>query len=123
MFNLNCFSKSLMNMQMHTLQYCLYDLQWYPEVTHHSPNTPIVLVGTKVDLRDDKDAVAKLQKMNLSPLSKNDGIKLQKDIRATKYVECSALTQYGLTNVFDEAIKAVWNPALTNKKKKACTLL
>ena len=35
--------------------------QWYPEVSHHCPQTPIVLVGTKLDLRDDKATIDKLR--------------------------------------------------------------
>lgn len=31
--------------------------KWYPEVSHHCPNTPIILVGTKADLREDRDTV------------------------------------------------------------------
>jgi len=27
--------------------------KWFPEVSHHCPNTPVILVGTKLDLRDD----------------------------------------------------------------------
>ncbi|MBA0811657.1 hypothetical protein Gohar_003533 [Gossypium harknessii] len=28
--------------------------KWIPELRHYAPNVPIVLVGTKLDLRDDK---------------------------------------------------------------------
>ncbi|KAK8612670.1 hypothetical protein V6N13_092781 [Hibiscus sabdariffa] len=27
---------------------------WIPELRHYAPNVPVVLVGTKLDLRDDK---------------------------------------------------------------------
>ena len=47
----------------------------------------------------------------------------QKDIQAVKYVECSALTQKGLKQVFDEAIKAVLEPKKKKDKKQPCLLL
>jgi cell division control protein 42 len=39
-----------------------------------------------------------------------------------RYVECSALTQRGLKNVFDEAIVAALEPPVEKKKKK-CAIL
>jgi GTPase SAR1 family protein len=65
-------------------------------VTHHCPNTPIVLVGTKSDLREDKDTIAKLKEKNLNPITYPQGLQLCKDLKLNIYLECSALNQKGL---------------------------
>jgi GTPase SAR1 family protein len=44
-------------------------LQWYPEVRHHCPSTPIILVGTKLDLREDKETIEKLKDKKLAPIT------------------------------------------------------
>ena len=38
----------------------------------------------------------------MAPIQYSQGIAMSKDIGAVKYLECSALTQKGLKNVFDE---------------------
>lgn len=54
--------------------------QWYPEVRHHCPNTPIILVGTKLDLRDDKDTIEKLKEKKLTPITYPQGLAMAKEI-------------------------------------------
>ena len=98
-------------------------LQWFPELAHHCPNTPIILVGTKLDLREDKETIEKLREKKLSPITNPQGLAMTKEIRAVKYLECSALTQKGLKNVFDEAIRAVLCPKAKPKKNKGCVVL
>eukprot|EP00116_Pleurobrachia_bachei_P013383 sb/3473645/ len=50
--------------------------KWSPEVRHHCPNVPIVLVGTKWDLREDKNTLDKLKQNKQSPVSQAQGISL-----------------------------------------------
>jgi Ras-related C3 botulinum toxin substrate 1 len=98
--------------------------KWYPEVSHHCPNTPILLVGTKLDLREDKETIERLREKGLAPITYEQGMAKAKEINAVKYLECSALTQKGLKNVFDEAIRAVIAPPPKPKKKKGgCQIL
>lgn len=76
--------------------------KWFPEVHHHCPGVPCLIVGTQTDLRDDPSVREKLGKQKMSPVRKEDGEKMAKELGAVRYVECSALTQYKLKDVFDE---------------------
>lgn len=97
--------------------------KWQPEITHHCPKTPWLLVGTQNDLRSDQTTVQKLQKANNKPITTDDADALAKGLKAVKYVECSALTQKGLKDVFDEAILAALEPPSQGTKSRKCQLL
>ena len=58
-----------------------------------SNNSGKCSVRFQIDLRDDAATVEKLAKNKQKPLSLEMGEKLAKELRAVKYVECSALTQ------------------------------
>lgn len=53
-------------------------------------------------MRDDPQVREKLSKQKMQPVRKEDGERMAKDLGAVKYVECSALTQFKLKDVFDE---------------------
>jgi Ras-related C3 botulinum toxin substrate 1 len=98
--------------------------KWVPEVKHHCPDSKILLIGTKIDLREDADALTRLNERGLKPITAEEGNKLAKEIGAVCYVECSALTQKGLKTVFDEAIKCILFPDdKGGKKRSGCILV
>lgn len=76
--------------------------KWFPEVHHHCPGVPCLIVGTQIDLRDDPQVLEKLARQKQRPITAEQGERLARELGAVKYVECSALTQKGLKNVFDE---------------------
>ena len=82
-----------------------YKVQWHPEIEHHAPNVPIILVGTKLDLREDRSTAEGLRSKKMEPVSYEQALSVAKEIKAVKYLECSALTQRNLKSVFDEAIR------------------
>ncbi|XP_016423856.1 ras-related C3 botulinum toxin substrate 1-like [Sinocyclocheilus rhinocerous] len=92
--------------------------KWYPEVRHHCPDARIILVGTKLDLRDDKDTIEKLKKKKQTPITYHQGLAVAERIGAVKYLKCSALTQKGLKMVFDEAVLAVLDPSPVKKRER-----
>jgi len=96
--------------------------KWVPEIQHHAPNVPIVLVGTKSDLRKDDSTIKQLNSRNQTMVTVENAHRMAKEIGAVSFLECSALTQEGLKQVFDDAIRA----AMTQPKKqsgKKCELL
>ena len=83
-----------------------------------STQVPFILVGTKLDLRNDPETVARLQQKRRMPVNSEDGMQLARELGAYKYIECSALTQQGLKGVFDDSIRCVLDAMKKPKKKK-----
>jgi len=95
--------------------------KWIPEIRHHCPDAPILLIGTKLDLRDDPETLRQLSNDGKQPILKNNAQRVANKIRAVKYLECSALTQQGLKQVFEEAVRAVLSPKPV-RHKKSCVI-
>jgi GTPase SAR1 family protein len=41
--------------------------KWHAEIRAHCPSSPIILVGTKLDLRSKSDVIANLKKNGMFP--------------------------------------------------------
>ncbi|KAH9314917.1 hypothetical protein KI387_023544, partial [Taxus chinensis] len=100
--------------------------KWIHELRHYAPGIPVVLVGTKLDLREDENLAENVCSI---PITTAQGEELRKKIGASAYIECSAKTQQNIKAVFDEAIRVVIQPPEhrnnTRKKRKslnACTI-
>jgi len=79
--------------------------KWAPEINHYVSGVPHILVGTKVDLREEKHPDPNSGKFE--PISPDQGAQLAKDIRATKYMEISSKTGQGINALFEEAVNLV----------------
>lgn len=97
--------------------------KWYEEIKFHAAGVPIVLVGTKSDLRNDSEMISHLRSQGKEIVSKERAMEKKKEIQAVEYVECSALTQEGLKNVFDVAIRAALAPKKKKEKKSKCCIM
>ncbi|CAL4130412.1 unnamed protein product, partial [Meganyctiphanes norvegica] len=98
--------------------------RWYPEVRHHCPNVPILLVGTKQDIRDDPEALAKqkLSDLKARAITTVEGNAMAQQLKAVAYMECSSRTQIGLKDVFVNAAKVALYPPKKPKKKRNCVI-
>jgi len=93
---------------------------WGLNYLSHYSTVPIILVANKIDLRCDQDTIDRMrERYNRGPISYEEGSEKAKEIKAACYVECSALTQKGLNEVFEEAIRAVIYPAEPLKEEKS----
>jgi len=100
--------------------------KWFPEVSHHCPNTPIVLLGTKSDLREDTGTLERLKAKKQSPISKEQIETMENDIRAIGYFEISSYNGDGISTVPKELIRLLLlnedNMARNTNKKSRCSI-
>ncbi|CAK6442291.1 unnamed protein product [Pipistrellus nathusii] len=80
--------------------------KWVPEVRRHCPRAPVLLVGTQSDLREDVKVLIELDKAKEKPVPEEAARLCAEQVKAAAYIECSALTQKNLKEVFDAAIVA-----------------
>jgi Ras-related C3 botulinum toxin substrate 1 len=85
--------------------------KWVPELSHHAPGVPIILLGTKTDLRD------------ASSVTDAEARAAAKTLGMATYIEVSAKQEGGSSNackaLFDEAARTALAGKGKRKKKKS----
>ncbi|MCJ1462875.1 Rho GTPase [Pseudocyphellaria aurata] len=79
---------------------------WYPEVAHFCPETPIILLGLKSDLRTKRTCIDLLNAQGLTPVTPEQGQGVAKKMKAM-YMECSSKEMQGVDEVFELAVNEV----------------
>jgi len=125
--------------------------KWVPEAQQYAPNAPYIIVGTKVDLRAkaaesyggaqggygagaqsygnqgyggygyDQGYGNQYYDQSAQFVDKAQGQALAQQVGAVAYLECSALTQEGLKQVFDVAVRTAMGRQQPNGG--CCTIL
>jgi len=89
---------------VHKPSYEAIRIKWFPEIRHYIPNVPYMLVGTKLDLREE---LSKNPSDEYDLVSTELGQAMCDEIKAIKYIEASAKTKQNLDTIFHEAVGAV----------------
>jgi small GTP-binding protein len=77
--------------------------KWIPEIRHYCPHTPVVLVATKKDLREQNGSRRFLEKFGQASLQTDEGRVMCTRVRADAYVESSSKTFDGVQMLFQIA--------------------
>ncbi|CAG7832332.1 unnamed protein product [Allacma fusca] len=86
-----CFSVDAINSYENVI------FRWLPDVYSKCPMASLILVGTKLDLREGTPL----------PVASFQGLQLAKEIRANCYFECSAKFQVSIAQIFQAAVRTV----------------
>ncbi|XP_054253095.1 rho-related GTP-binding protein Rho6 [Indicator indicator] len=66
--------------------------KWKTEILDYCPNTRVLLIGCKTDLRTDLSTLMELSHQKQAPISYEQGCAAARQLGAESYLECSAFT-------------------------------
>ncbi|KAG0952264.1 hypothetical protein G6F29_007249 [Rhizopus arrhizus] len=96
--------------------------RWLPEVTHFCENVPKLLVGTKLDYRQNQDEIKRLGSVGQRLITEEEGRQLAKEIGAS-YYECSAMQNINVDLVIEAATRAAVAGSMKKLHKRFCKIL
>jgi len=91
--------------------------KWVPEIRKRMGDVPIVLVGTKIDLRDDPVTRKKLLMKKKMPISYEQGELMARKMGCVTYIETSSMKGIG----FSDMTQVIVSCSLAFKERHAKT--
>ncbi|KAJ8385165.1 hypothetical protein AAFF_G00192160 [Aldrovandia affinis] len=84
--------------------------RWIGEVREHLPKAPVLVVATQTDHRE-------VGPNQVACIPSSHGKQLAQDIHARGYLECSALSNRGVQQVFECAVRTAINQGKRGKRR------
>ncbi|XP_029357906.1 rho-related GTP-binding protein RhoH [Echeneis naucrates] len=85
--------------------------KWIAEVRENLPRVPVLVVATQTDLRE-------VGTHRGNCMSAADGRRLAHDIHAKGYLECSSISNRGVQQVFEYAVRTAVNQARKQTRRR-----
>ncbi|XP_008825462.1 rho-related GTP-binding protein RhoH [Nannospalax galili] len=85
--------------------------KWISEIRSNLPCTPVLVVATQTDQRE-------MGPHRASCINAIEGKRLAQDVRAKGYLECSALSNRGVQQVFECAVRTAVNQARRRNRRR-----
>lgn len=84
--------------------------KWINEVREHLPKVPVLVVATQTDLREMGSRV--------SCITPAQGRQVAQEVNAKGYLECSSLSNRGVQQVFESAVRRAVNQARKQARRR-----
>jgi len=96
--------------------------KWGPELRYYLPETPIILVGTKKDLRRELSTMNELGREKQEIVKSSEGRLMAAQLHALEYFECSSKANEGVRELFDYAVRSI-RIEDSKKRRQFCPFL
>ncbi|KAF9901103.1 Rho GTPase, partial [Lobosporangium transversale] len=98
--------------------------KWIQEVQVYCPDTPVILVGMKKDLRDEYEQAANTEQPKTTRfVTTAEAERVAQEIGARNHLECSALTGDGVDDVFEAATRGALTQGNQSQESGCCVIL
>ena len=90
---------------------------------HFCPDTPVIVVGTKTDLRTNEITISEQSYLEQQQVLSSDGRRVATRIAAVAYHECSAKNSDGVRELFETATRAAVARKCKKRRHRVCKML